>query len=72
MDDFFEQLEEALEAEEPLAADTVLADLEEWDSLGTLAVVSMVGECYGVTLASEELVAAATAGDLRQLVESKR
>lgn len=72
MDDFFEQLEEALEAEEPLAADTVLADLEEWDSLGTLAVVSMVSECYGVTLASEELVAAVTAGDLRQLVESKR
>ena len=72
MEDFFEQLEEALEAEEPLTADTELDDLEEWDSLGTLAVVSMVGERYGVALASEELAGAVTAGDLRRLVEKRQ
>lgn len=71
MEDFYEQLEEALEAEEPLAADTVLADLEEWDSLGTLAVVSMISERYGVSLASEQLAGAATAGDLLRLVEGQ-
>lgn len=71
MEDFFEQLEEALEAEESLTDDTVLVDLEEWDSLGTLAVVSMVSERYGVSLASEELAGAVTARDLRRLVEGR-
>ena len=72
METFLEQLEEALEAGEPLSSDTVLAGLEEWDSLGTLAVVSMILEDYGVTVASEELTAVVTPGDLWRLVESKR
>jgi len=69
--DFIEQLIEALEAEDPLDAGTVLVEVEEWDSLGTLAVVSMVSDEYGVSLASEELVAVQTVADLWQLVQSK-
>lgn len=71
MADFIEQLIEALEAEDPLDAGTVLVEVEEWDSLGTLAVVSMVSDEYGVSLASEELVAVQTVADLWQLVQSK-
>ena len=41
MEEFLEKLAEALDEETPICADTVLFELETWDSLGALAVAAM-------------------------------
>lgn len=71
MQKFFENMVEALDEEEEISQETVLKELETWDSLGALSVTSMIGENYGVTLFAEDYVSVVTVGDLWQLVESR-
>ncbi|HEX7139375.1 MAG TPA: acyl carrier protein, partial [Vicinamibacterales bacterium] len=70
-DQFFEQLAEILD-EETVSADDVLRDFDQWDSLSALSVLAMCDSKYGVTLESEELARAKTAGELRDVVAAKR
>lgn len=72
MSDFFAKLADILGVdEEEISPDSQLQSLEEWDSLGTLTVVSMVDDDYHVTILSEEIAGVQTAGELWELVQSK-
>ncbi len=73
MSEFYSKLEDLLDTE-PGAIDgqVALRDLDDWDSLGTLTVVSMISEDYGVTVLSEELADVVTAAQLWELVQSKQ
>jgi acyl carrier protein len=71
MDRFLEELAEALDVDS-LAEKDVLADLAEWDSLGVLSVIAMVGAKYRVTLSAPDLVDVRTAGDLAKMVLAGR
>lgn len=59
-----ELLEAIMDREEPLEVDMVLADLEEWDSLSTLALAAKVKELYGNNLTAEEIYSFVTVQDI--------
>ena len=48
-------LEEIMDYEDSLGVDMVLSDLEEWDSLSTLALAAKVKELYGENLTNDEI-----------------
>ena len=50
-----ELLEEIMDYEDSLGVDMVLSDLEEWDSLSTLALAAKVKELYGENLTNDEI-----------------
>jgi acyl carrier protein len=53
-------------------ATTVFKDLDEWDSLTTLAIIGMVNKRYGVKITGSELRNADTIEDIYNLVASKK
>lgn len=59
-----ELLEEIMDREEPLEMDMVLEDLEEWDSLSTLALAAKVKELYGCNLTMQEITDFETVRDI--------
>ena len=71
MSDFLADLAEALDVD-AVGEPDVLEHFEEWDSLGVLSVIAMIGAKYGVTLDAPDLVDVRTAGDLARLVEEAR
>jgi acyl carrier protein len=54
------------------AASTVFKDLDEWDSLTTLAIIGMCNKKYGVRLTGLELREAQTVEDVFNLLVSKK
>lgn len=71
---FVEQFIVAVDFQEavPVAADTALADLPEWDSLAALGVIVMCDTEYGVTITGEDLKACATVADIFSRVNAKK
>lgn len=59
-----ELLEELLDVEQPLKPDSVLGDLEEWDSLSRLALVVKVKEMYGLELTTKQMEKFITVQDI--------
>ncbi len=55
LEEKLELLEEIMDYEDSLGVDMVLSDLEEWDSLSTLALVAKVRELYGENLTNDEI-----------------
>ena len=56
----------------PVAADTKLADLPEWDSLAALGVIVMCDTDYGVTITGNDLKDCVTVGDILGKVYAKK
>lgn len=54
MEELIEKLKDILEVDE-LDVTKRLADYEQWDSLSTLLVISMLNSDYGITMTKEEL-----------------
>jgi acyl carrier protein len=50
---------------------TRFLDLNEWDSMATLAVIAMIDEKYGVTMEGTEIAECETLGDLGRLLQSR-
>lgn len=55
-----------------IQADTVYSELEEWDSVMVLSLITMVDEQYGVVMDVDEMSEAKTVEDLFNYVESLR
>ena len=47
-DEFIVEMQDVLQTEETLTADTVLSDLEEWDSLAIMATMAFIDKNFGV------------------------
>jgi len=56
----------------PVAGDTKLADLPEWDSLAALGVIVMCDTDYGVTITGNDLKECVTVGDILGKVHGKK
>jgi len=54
------------------SATTVFKDLDEWDSLMTLAILGMINKKYGVKITGSEIREAHTIEDVFNLVASKK
>ena len=66
LDAFVEQFVVAVDFQNPVpvAGDTRLADLPEWDSLAALGVIVMCDTEYGVTITGNDLKNCVTVGDI--------
>jgi len=51
--------------------DTDFRDIDDWDSLTALGVISMIDDEYGVKLSGEELKASNTVMDIFNIVKTK-
>ena len=48
--EFLAEFQDLLQRDEPLTPDSCLHDLEEWDSLGIMAVIAWFDKRFGLTL----------------------
>jgi len=62
-------LEETLELDEgALTADTVLADVDEYDSMAKLSLIVMMDDEFGVKLTGDVIKGFETVGDILKLM----
>lgn len=63
-------LEEALDTDEgALSPETVLDDMESWDSLAMLSLIAMLDEEFGKTISGKELKSLKTVADILGYME---
>lgn len=63
-------IEEALDtAEGALTVETVLEDLDEWDSISALSLIVMLDEHFNKTITGAEIKALKTIGDIISYME---
>ena len=61
--------EDILDTEQTISMDTVLQDIEEWDSLSFVSLIAMVKVATGKKLDHKAIQAAETVQDLYNLVK---
>lgn len=67
---FYEKLSDILE--EDVTDETVLQDLDTFDSLSILSIIAMCDKDYNITVTAGEIRALSTVGDLKAFIESKK
>jgi acyl carrier protein len=55
-----------------IKADTLLADLPEWDSLAALGVIVMFDMEYGITISGNDLKDCQSISDIYKLIAKKK
>jgi acyl carrier protein len=70
MEKFYDKLAEILEVDSVEPQDDV-SSFENWDSLGTLAILAMIDSTYNVRISSQEMKNVKKVKDLENLVSSK-
>ncbi|RKY75397.1 acyl carrier protein [candidate division KSB1 bacterium] len=67
---FIELLKETLEIDESVQIDenTMLTDLEEYDSLSTLGIIALIDEHFGKKLSGEDLQNITTVKSLMEMI----
>jgi len=63
-EEFIEQMQDVLQTDVELTMETVLADLEEWDSLSMMATMAFMSKNFGVSLKLTDFKAMQTIGDI--------
>lgn len=66
-----EQMLEIFEIDE-ITSDTILRDLELWDSLSVISLLAVLDETYGINIEATELAEVITVSDLFAFVEQRR
>ncbi len=69
--EFLVRLGETLMADEPLKRETELRSLSGWDSMGMVAVFSLIDESLGTSLPRGSLQNCGTVGDILELVKAQ-
>jgi acyl carrier protein len=54
-----------------LSRDTVIADVDDWNSLGWLTIMSLLDEQAGIQLSAEEIRSFRTAGEVMDALSTK-
>ncbi len=71
-DNFIELFTEIVENDTQVRLDDVLLEIEGWDSLAALSLISMIDDEYGITVGSKELEEMVTVGDVLDFINGKR
>lgn len=69
--EFLSQLQQMLQCEQPLAIDTDLIELEEWDSLGFMLVIAFFDKHFSIRLSFEQLKDCNTIAEVIALAQGK-
>ncbi len=67
--EFLEKMADILDCEQEISMESVLADIEEWDSLSFVSFLAMANAAYGKKVAPAAVREAKTIGDLLLLVK---
>lgn len=62
--EFCEEMQEVLQTDAELTPETVLGDLEEWDSLAMMATMAFFDKSFGIKVGLKDFREAKTIGDL--------
>lgn len=68
--EFYEKLADIFE--EDVTDETILKDLDAYDSLSILSIVAMCDKDYHITVTASEIRALDTVGDLKAFIESRK
>ena len=63
-DEFLVEMQDVLQTDETLAAETVLNDLAEWDSLSMMATMAFLDKNFGVKVGLKDFKDMSTMADL--------
>ncbi|MBO7048734.1 MAG: acyl carrier protein [Spirochaetia bacterium] len=63
-DEFLNEMVEVLQTEDDISFDTVLADLDEWDSLSVMATMAFLDKSFGVKTEMKDYKMMKTIGDI--------
>lgn len=63
-EEFLVQMQDVLQTDAELAMETVLNELDEWDSLSMMATMAFLDKNFGVKLKIVDLKALGTIGDI--------
>ena len=63
-DEFLVQMQDVLQTDAELKVETVLADLDEWDSLSMMATMAFLDKNFGVKVKIADLKALKTIADI--------
>ena len=68
--EFYEKLSDIFEEE--ITDETILKDLDAYDSLSILSIVAMCDKDYNFTATASEIRALVTVDDLKAFIESRK
>lgn len=63
-EEFCVEMQDVLQTDEELAPETVLADLDEWDSLAMMATMAFLDKTFGVKVGLKDFKGMNTLSDL--------
>ena len=63
-EEFLIQMQDVLQTETELKMETVLDELDEWDSLSMMATMAFLDKNFGIKLKIADIKALATIGDI--------
>ena len=66
-EEFLEAMIDVLQTEDEITMDTVLEDLEEWDSLSIMATMAFLDKNFGVKTSMKDYQNMKTIGDIAQI-----
>ena len=64
INEFLREFEDVLQTEEALSQDTILEDLDEWDSLSRMATIAFLDKNFGVKTTLNDVKEFETVGDI--------
>lgn len=63
-EEFLSEMQDVLQTEETLNMETVLADLDEWDSLSMMATMAYLDKNFGIKVGIKDFKAMSSIGDI--------
>ncbi len=75
MNEIYEKLSkifsDVFDDEITVTADTTSADIEDWDSLSHITLISAIEEAFGMRFSMKEVLGMANVGELAQIVSTR-
>ena len=76
MNEIFEKLNEifrdVFDEDVTVTAETTSEDIEDWDSLSHITLISAIEEAFGMHFSMKEVLGMANVGELAEIVASRR
>ena len=63
-EEFLEKMQDVLQTDDTLTAETVLGDLVEWDSLAIMATMAFLDKNFGIKVGLKDFIEMNTMADL--------
>lgn len=70
--EFIKLLQDELEYEIVLSSDTLIKELEEWDSMSAMVLIGVVAQNFGVTLKANDIEAITTIDSIIGIIGSDK